>query len=36
MHPKWLEIRVSLPRNPNGKVDRSQLSKEMKEKYSNG
>lgn len=36
MHPKWLEIRVSLPRNPNGKVDRSLLSKEMKEKYSNG
>jgi acyl-CoA ligase (AMP-forming) (exosortase A-associated) len=35
MHPKWLEIRDSLPRNPNGKVDRSLLSKEMKEKYTN-
>lgn len=35
MHPKWLEIRDSLPRNPNGKVDRSLLSKEMKDKYSN-
>lgn len=35
MHPKWLEIRSHLPRNPNGKVDRSMLSKEMKEKYSN-
>ncbi|WP_299084280.1 acyl-CoA ligase (AMP-forming), exosortase A system-associated [uncultured Paraglaciecola sp.] len=34
MHPKWLEIRSHLPRNPNGKVDRSKLSKEMKEKYS--
>ena len=33
MHPKWLEIRSQLPRNPNGKVDRSTLSKEMKEKY---
>ena len=35
MHPKYLEIRPSLPRNPNGKVDRSNLSKEMKEKYGN-
>ena len=35
MHPKYLEIRESLPRNPNGKVDRSNLSKEMKEKYAN-
>jgi acyl-CoA ligase (AMP-forming) (exosortase A-associated) len=34
MHPKWLEIRSQLPRNPNGKVDRSTLSKEMKDKYS--
>lgn len=34
MHPKWLEIRSQLPRNPNGKVDRSALSKEMKDKYS--
>lgn len=34
MHPKFLEIRTSLPRNPNGKVDRSSLSKEMKEKYA--
>jgi acyl-CoA synthetase (AMP-forming)/AMP-acid ligase II len=33
MHPKYLEIRSHLPRNPNGKVDRSLLSKEMKEKY---
>ena len=35
MHPKYVEIRESLPRNPNGKVDRSNLSKEMKEKYAN-
>ena len=35
MHPKHFEIRSSLPRNPNGKVDRSNLSKEMKEKYGN-
>lgn len=34
MHPKFLEIRSSLPRNPNGKVDRSRLSQEMKEKYA--
>lgn len=34
MHPKFLEIRTSLPRNPNGKVDRSSLSQEMKEKYA--
>lgn len=36
MHPKHYEVRESLPRNPNGKVDRSLLSKEMKEKYANG
>ena len=36
MHPKWLEIRNALPRNPNGKIDRSLLSKEMKAKYGNG
>lgn len=35
MHPKHFEVRSSLPRNPNGKVDRSLLSKEMKEKYAN-
>lgn len=35
MHPKFFELRDGLPRNPNGKVDRSLLSKEMKEKYSN-
>ncbi|GAA0369745.1 acyl-CoA ligase (AMP-forming), exosortase A system-associated [Bowmanella denitrificans] len=35
MHPKYFEIRENLPRNPNGKVDRSLLSKEMKEKYGN-
>lgn len=34
MHPKYIEIRDALPRNPNGKVDRSNLSKEMKEKYA--
>ncbi|MDC0601909.1 acyl-CoA ligase (AMP-forming), exosortase A system-associated [Aliiglaciecola sp.] len=33
MHPKYVEFRDSLPRNPNGKVDRSSLSKEAKEKY---
>ncbi|MCC2614883.1 acyl-CoA ligase (AMP-forming), exosortase A system-associated [Aestuariibacter halophilus] len=36
MHPKHLEVHEALPRNPNGKVDRSTLSKAMKEKYSNG
>lgn len=36
MHPKYFEIRESLPRNPNGKVDRSALSREMKEKYAHG
>ncbi len=35
MHPKHVEFRASLPRNPNGKVDRSSLSKELKEKYQN-
>lgn len=35
MHPKHVEFRQSLPRNPNGKVDRSLLNKEMKEKYQN-
>ncbi|GAC12863.1 acyl-CoA ligase (AMP-forming), exosortase system type 1 associated [Aliiglaciecola lipolytica E3] len=35
MHPKYVEFRTSLPRNPNGKVDRSLLSKEVKEKYEN-
>ena len=34
MHPKYVEMYDALPRNPNGKVDRSKLSKEMKEKYS--
>ncbi|WJG08469.1 acyl-CoA ligase (AMP-forming), exosortase A system-associated [Aliiglaciecola sp. LCG003] len=36
MHPKYVEFRTTLPRNPNGKVDRSLLSKEVKEKYQNG
>lgn len=35
MHPKHVEFRQALPRNPNGKVDRSLLSKELKEKYQN-
>lgn len=35
MHPKYVEFREALPRNPNGKVDRSALSKEMKDKYEN-
>lgn len=35
MHPKHTEVHSALPRNPNGKVDRSLLSKEMKEKYQN-
>lgn len=35
MHPKYVEFRTSLPRNPNGKVDRSLLNKEVKEKYEN-
>lgn len=35
MHPKHVEFKDSLPRNPNGKVDRSLLSKEAKEKYQN-
>lgn len=34
MHPKYVEIRDSLPRNPNGKVDRSMLAKQMKDKYA--
>lgn len=35
MHPKHLEMFDALPRNPNGKVDRSALAKTMKEKYGN-
>ncbi|GAB3036256.1 acyl-CoA ligase (AMP-forming), exosortase A system-associated [Bowmanella dokdonensis] len=35
MHPKWLELVAELPRNPNGKVDRSAISKELKETYGN-
>ncbi|GAA0857970.1 acyl-CoA ligase (AMP-forming), exosortase A system-associated [Aliiglaciecola litoralis] len=35
MHPKHVEFRDALPRNPNGKVDRSALSKEVKDKYQN-
>ncbi len=35
MHPKHVEYRDTLPRNPNGKVDRSLLSKEAEEKYQN-
>lgn len=35
MHPKYVEFRKALSRNPNGKVDRSLLSKEAKEKYQN-
>lgn len=34
MHPKWIEIRDSLPRNPNGKVDRSALAQATREKYT--
>ncbi|WP_088330311.1 acyl-CoA ligase (AMP-forming), exosortase A system-associated [Lacimicrobium sp. SS2-24] len=34
MHPKYLEIRESLPRNPNGKVDRALLAQQAKENYS--
>jgi acyl-CoA ligase (AMP-forming) (exosortase A-associated) len=36
MHPKHFEVRNSLPKNPNGKIDRSLISKEMKERYANG
>ncbi|MCV2886023.1 acyl-CoA ligase (AMP-forming), exosortase A system-associated [Aestuariibacter sp. AA17] len=36
MHPKYLEIRSDLPRNPNGKVDRSNLAKEVRNKYAHG
>lgn len=34
MHPKYLEICDSLPRNPNGKVDRALLAEQAKEKYA--
>ncbi|GGD75197.1 acyl-CoA ligase (AMP-forming), exosortase A system-associated [Lacimicrobium alkaliphilum] len=34
MHPKHLEIRDSLPRNPNGKVDRALLTQQAKETYT--
>ncbi len=35
MHPKYLEIRGSLPRNPNGKIDRRCLVQAMRDKYAN-
>ncbi|MDF2177315.1 acyl-CoA ligase (AMP-forming), exosortase A system-associated [Aliiglaciecola sp. CAU 1673] len=35
MHPKWMEILESLPRNPNGKVDRALLGRLAKETYAN-
>lgn len=34
MHPKYLELVDALPRNPNGKVDRSAISQELKSRYA--
>lgn len=36
MHPKYFEVHDALPRNPNGKVDRSLLARRMQEKYGDG
>ncbi|WP_102797880.1 acyl-CoA ligase (AMP-forming), exosortase A system-associated [Bowmanella denitrificans] len=33
MHPKYIELVDNLPRNPNGKVDRSLISQELKTRY---
>ncbi|MBT1064856.1 acyl-CoA ligase (AMP-forming), exosortase A system-associated [Bowmanella sp. Y26] len=34
MHPKYIELIDALPRNPNGKVDRSAISQELKLRYA--